>query len=116
MLKTKSYLKFSYGTISARSNVIDALHSKSSTADVKIDSIIRYFKVLNPDKYYYQLYNRIPLRIDKMDTIKRNEVQTVKPTNKDDRKDSYDFVIKTMDSDMFLVISNQNGERVAVIK
>jgi hypothetical protein len=96
--------------------MIDGLHSKSYKTNVKTDSIISFFKILNPDIYNYQFYPRIPLSNERLSNVPKSEVRIVKTNNKGLWNNVYDFVIKSTNSDMFLIISNKNNERVVVIK
>ena len=116
LFKTKSYLKFSYGTVFCQPFDIDRRHSKSIKVDIKTDSINRYFKMMKPDKYYYQFSNRIPLNSEKLDNTQKNEIQIKKTTNENERNEVYDFSIKSTNSNMFLIISNKKNERVVVVK
>ena len=113
LLKTKKYLRFERWKISASSGNVDGF-SQMTTVNLKTDSITGYFKTSTPDKYYYQFYNRIPLSTDKLDSIKRFEVQPQK--NEDIDQDSYDLIIKFTDPDVFLIILNNNNERIAILK
>lgn len=116
LFKTRSYLKFDHWYISVHSDPIDPLNSKVTTVDVKTDWAICYFKTLQAGKYYYQFSDHIPLSTDKMDNIKKFEVQTVRRDNKRATQDMYDLIIKSTKPDMFLIISNKNNERIAVAK
>jgi len=113
LLKTKNYLKFERWKISVSSGSIDGF-SPTTIVNVKTDSIIGYFKTSTSDIYYYQFYSRIPLSTDKLDNIKRFEVQPIKIEDKD--QDSYELIIKFTDPDVFLIILNKDYERIAILK
>jgi hypothetical protein len=118
LFKTRSYLKFDHWYVSEHSDPIDALNSNVTTIvlNIKTDWTICYFKTSNPDKYYYQFSDHIPLSTDKMDNIKKFEVQTVRSDKKKVTQDMYDLIIKSKKPDMFLIISNKNNKRIAVVK
>ena len=115
LFKTKSYLKFDHGIVSAHSTQIDGF-SKVVHVDIKTDSIIRYFNILEPDKYYYQFYNRLPLNNDDIDTINKMEATTIKIDDNTMGNIKYNLIIKSINSDNFLIISNKKNERVAIVK
>ena len=116
LFKTKSYLKFDHGRGYTHPHKVDLLnpHAKTTVA-IYTDSIFHYFKILEPDEYYYQFYDRIPSSIDNMDNIEKKKVQTNRGVS---MFGEYDFVIKSagQETDMYLIISNKNNERVVVIK
>jgi hypothetical protein len=116
LFKTKSYLRFDHWNISVHSDPIDPFNSKVTKTTVKTDLAICYFKTSQPGKYYYQLSDYIPLITDKMDNIKKFEVQTVRTNNKRVTQDMYDLIIKSTNPEVFLIISNKNNERIVVIK
>ena len=39
------------------------------------DSIFYHFKILIPDQYYYQFYEKIPLSSEKGENIKRKKIE-----------------------------------------
>lgn len=116
LFKTKSYLKFDHWNVSVHSDPIDLLNSKTTKANIKTDWAICHFKTSQPDKYYYQFSKHIPLRTEKMDNIKKFEVQTVRSENKSESQDKYELIIKSTMPDVFIIISNKNNERIAVVK
>jgi len=119
LLKTKSYLKFDHATMKSWSDPIliptgvpldSPLTSKCYT-----DSIVCHFKILIPDQYYYQFYEKIPLSSEKGGNIKKKEVQMTRGVS---MFGEYDFTTTSMgtETEMFLVILNKNNERIAVTK
>ncbi|MEI7677033.1 MAG: hypothetical protein WCJ03_09655 [Bacteroidales bacterium] len=118
LFKTKSYMKFDHWLISAHSVIIDRLNSTATKVDVKTDSVTGYFKTLNVGRYFYQLYNRIPLSSEKLGNVKKFEVQTLDSNYKSGNTDifKYDLIIKLAVPDAYLIISNDNNERIVIIK
>jgi len=116
LFKTKNYLKFDHGRGYARPFRADLLNPDvKTTATVYTDSIFRYFKILEPGEYYYQFYDRIPSSVYSMDNIEKKKVQANRGVS---MYGEYDVEIKAAgtETDMFLIISNKNNERVVVIK
>ncbi len=113
LLKTKSYLKHDHTTALTWSDPISPLNPKS---EVKfyIDSIVCHFKFLIPDQYYYQFYKLIPLSSEKGGECKK-KVQMSPGVSK---FGEYDFTTIAVGEEayMFMIILNENNERVAVVK
>lgn len=112
LFKTKSFLQFDHWTIAAHSETLSGFN-KVTEAAVITDSVICHLKTSNPGKYYYQLYNHIPLSTENLDNIKKYEVQSGITC---DNQDMYDIVIKSTDPNAFFIILNKNNERIVVIK
>ena len=114
LLKTKSYLKFNHWLITCHSDPINGLENETS-AKAYTDSVICYLKVLKPDEYYYQFYNRMPLNID--NNVEKKKVQITPGISRfGEYVGEYDFGIKATGKEiyMFLIISNKNNEGVAM--
>jgi len=121
LFKTKSYLKYTHGTMKNWCDPIkipmgvpiDPMNPPS--AKCYVDSIVNYFKVLIPDQYYYQFYEKIPLSSEKGGNIKKKKVQITRGVS---MYGEYDFTTIALGQKayMFLIISNKNNERVVIIR
>lgn len=117
LLKTKSYLKFDHWFISVHSEPIDPLNNgKIAKINVNTDSIIAYFMILTPGKYYYQFYDSIPVSGNKLSNVKKYEVHTTSGSNASIDHNMHDLIIRYKDTNVFLIISNEDNERIAVVK
>jgi len=110
LFKTKSFLQFDGWGVAAHSEFMDGFKGVTETA-VITDSVFCHLKTSTPGKYYYQLYNHIPLSTEKLDNIKKYEVQTVRASN---NQNMYDLVIKSTENNVFFIISD--NEKIIAVK
>ena len=122
LFKTKSYLKYSHGTwkewcdpiVMPMGVPLDSMEFSSYKNGQ--DSIVYHFKILIPDQYYYQFYEKFPLSSEKGGNIKKKKVQMTRGVSMFGT--DYDFTTTSMgkETNMWLIISNKKNERVAILK
>lgn len=112
LLKTKRFLQFDHCTYTMETEKMN-IFKKASKSIITISDVNFYLKTPVPGKYFYQLYNHIPLSTEKVDNIKKYEVQTSKTC---DDHAMYDIMVQSTDSNTVFIILNTNNERIAVIK
>lgn len=112
LLKTNRFLQYDHCTYSMQTEKMD-MFKKVSNSIITISDVTFYLKTPVPGKYFYQLYNHIPLSTEKVDNIKKYEVQTSKTC---DDHAMYDIMVQSTDSNTVFIILDTNNERIAVIK
>lgn len=119
LIKTKSYLKYDFGGVYCPR--IDLPYSKNvmKSATVKADSVVSYVKWMIPGKYYYQYSNHIPLSSESIGSDTKYEVKkSVKknPFTKGFDDIYHNLVLTSIHPDMYLIVTNEKNEIVAILK
>jgi len=112
LFKTKSFIKYGYCIAHEESEEPQVIGGVE-TAKIKTTSVIFHIKTSVPGKYFYQLYDHIPLSTERKDTIKKYEVQSSKIC---DNLNMYDIEIQSTYPNTVFLILNTNNERISVIK
>lgn len=118
LIKTNSYVKFEHAECFMPALHIDWLHNKSKTMQVsaKNDSIKYYLKIVTPGKYYYHYSNQISSNNDSINDIKRYKARVVTTNNKGMQNNFFDLVITSKNPELYLIITNEKKEKVAILK
>lgn len=118
LIKTNSYVKFKHGEVFVPRMEISTLHNKSKKLEVsaKNDSIKYYLQIVTPGKYYYHFTNHIPTNNDSINDIKRYKARVVTTNNKGMENNFFDLVITSKNPELYLIITNEKKEKVAMLK
>jgi len=120
LIKTKSYLKYDHGVFIRPLSIRGAVgNSQGMVTKQKSDSAIFFVRTIIPGKYYYHYLNHIPSSSEPIKNkiqYKAKELEIAQPSKIGTSYRHSDLVLISVHTDMYLIVTNETNEIVAILK
>lgn len=118
IVKTKSYLKYDHAEIFIpdQHKEIGRRHIQADTLWIKTDSVKFYVKQLVPGKYYFHYSTHIPSSSELIKNQILYQPEEVIVNNNGMKNINFDLIFTSKHSDMYLIVTNDKNEKIAILK